>query len=126
MESRRDPTSLKAEVVEVMDGVGGGEGWDRVLHSVLHRPLPGHLPCCEALSGVSQPLDEPLLLPVGSEVRVLGGGGVELLHANHSIVWQQGLAPDATYVVLAVCHQDISHGASWHVPEQERIQVFSK
>ena len=87
-----------------MDRISGWEGGDGILHSVLDRPLPGHLPRSKALPGVPQPLDEPLLLPVGSEVRVLGGGGVELLHANHSIVWQQGLAPDATYVVLAVGH----------------------
>ena len=52
-----------------MDRVGGREGryWGRG-HLIV---LPHHLPGGEALPHVLKPLDEPLLLPVGAEMRVL-------------------------------------------------------
>ena len=32
--------------MEVMDRIGGGEGGNGILHSVLGRPLPGSTPSC--------------------------------------------------------------------------------
>jgi hypothetical protein len=70
---------LNTEVVEVMEGVGGGEAdYGRVgtARLLLLLPLLQLLPRREILSHVLQPFDEPLLLPVGPEMRILKQGTI--------------------------------------------------
>ena len=56
-------------------------------------------------------LNEPSLLAVSAELRVLGSGRVELRHADDPVLGQQRLAPQATYVVEARGHEHVGHRA---------------
>ena len=67
-----------------------------------------------------EPLDEPGLLPVGPELCVAGGRGVDLGHGHDAVLGQDGLAPHAANVVEAGGHQHVGDGA----PERAIMVAF--
>ena len=66
-------------------------------------------------------LNEPSLLAVGAELGIVGGGGVELRHADDSVLGQQRLTPKTTNVVNARGDEHVSHRTS----ESNRICLLS-
>lgn len=58
---------------------------------------------------VFESLHEAVLVSVRTELGVLGGEWVELVHVDQSVVRQYCLHPHAAYVVFARRHQHVRH-----------------